>query len=355
MHVAEELRAAGVRTLSAFFLHIPFPPPDIFLKLPWRADVLGALLAYDRLGFQTARDLQNFLQCVRALLPDSTIHADRIRAVVRSAGHVVRAAATPIGIDALAFARDAASSPVQERAAQLRQAFAPGQIMLGVDRLDYTKGIVERLEAFRYTLAHDPALHERLTFVQLVVPSRTDIAEYAGLKTRIERLVSEINGQYTRPGWVPVHYLFRQLPFEELLSYYCAADIALITPLKDGMNLVAKEYAMCHGDDGALILSEFAGAAVQLGRWALLVNPYDVVGCAAAIHRAYTMSAEERRARMEGLRRAVAAQDVFWWVASVLWTGARAPERDGDGTRRSGKLQLLSASGANQTRDGLAA
>jgi trehalose 6-phosphate synthase len=167
--------------------------------------------------------------------------------------------------------------------------------------------------------------------------------------------VSEINGQYTRPGWVPVHYLFRQLPFEELLAYYCAAHIALITPLKDGMNLVAKEYAMCHGDDGALILSEFAGAAAQLGRWALLVNPYDVVGCAQAIQRAYGMPAEERRARMEGLRQAVEGQDVFWWVDTVLRNGASVTERDGGGTSRPGKLQLFSASGGSLAHDGLAA
>lgn len=327
MHVGAELRAAGVTAPTVFFLHIPFPPPDIFLKLPWRADVLRALLAYDRLGFQTTRDLRNFLQCVRALLPDSGIHAERGGAVVRSAGQAVHAVAVPIGIDALAFAREAASPPVCELAEQLRAAFAPSQIMLGVDRLDYTKGIVERLEAFRYALAHNPALHERLTLVQLVVPSRTDITEYAGLKTHIERLVSEINGQFTRPGWVPVHYLFRQLPFAELLSYYQAADIALVTPLKDGMNLVAKEYAICHQGDGVLILSEFAGAAGQLGRWALPVNPYDVVGCAAAIRRAYAMQPKERRARMVGLRRAVASHDVFWWVDAVLRAGGSTPGR----------------------------
>lgn len=318
MHVAAELRQTGVRVPTAFFLHIPFPPPDIFLKLPWRADVLRALLEYDRIGFQTLRDLRNFVQCVRVLLPDAEVRAERGGALVRIGERQLHAVAVPIGIDAADFARSAALPAVRERAEQLRAAYAPSTIMLGVDRLDYTKGIVERLEAFRYTLANTPELHERLTFIQVVVPSRIDITEYAGLKTRIERLVSEINGQFTRPGWVPVHYLFRQLAFEELLAYYRAADIALVTPLKDGMNLVAKEYAMCHPGDGALILSEFAGAAAQLGRWALPVNPYDVVGCAAAIRRAFAMPDHERRARMAGLRRAVATHDVFWWVDAVL-------------------------------------
>jgi alpha,alpha-trehalose-phosphate synthase [UDP-forming] len=340
MHVGRELQQLGVRSATVFFLHIPFPPPDIFLKLPWRADVLLALLAYDRLGFQTVRDLRNFVQCVRMLLPDAAIRAERGGAVVRVGGRAVHAAAVPIGIDARAFAQSASAPAVRERAAELRAAYAPSQIMLGVDRLDYTKGIVERLEAFRYALATYPELHERLTFVQLVVPSRTDITEYAGLKTRIERLVSAINGEYTRPGWVPVHYLFRQLPYEELLASYRAADIALVTPLKDGMNLVAKEYCVCHSGEGALILSEFAGAAAQLGRWALAVNPYDVAGCAAAIHRAFTMPLAERRARMTALRRSVQARDVYWWVDAVLSAGEAGLPRGGEG-RRAGPVQLL--------------
>lgn len=354
MHVAAELRAIGVRAPAAFFLHIPFPPPDIFSKLPWRAEVLRALLAYERLGFQTVRDLRNFLQCVRALLPKATIRVERGGAVVRAAGRTVYAAAVPIGIDARAFARDSARPAVRERAAQLRAAYAPGQIMLGVDRLDYTKGIVERLEAFRHALATYPELHERLTYVQVVVPSRTDIAEYAELKTRIERLVSAINGEYTRPGWVPVHYLFRQLPYEELLAYYRAADIALVTPLKDGMNLVSKEYCVCNPGDGALILSEFAGAAAQLGQWALMVNPHDVVGCAAAIHRAFSMPAAERRARMAALRRVVQSRDVYWWVESVLRAGEVKPVQIRE-MRRPVEVVRLMAARHSRPHDGRAA
>jgi trehalose 6-phosphate synthase/phosphatase len=343
MHVADELRRGGVTAPTAFFLHIPFPPPDIFLKLPWRAEVLRALVAYDRLAFQTTRDLRNFLQCIRTLLPDAAIQIERGTARVQFEGYVAHVGAFPIGIDARAFARDAATDAVQRRADALRAAYAPSQIMLGVDRLDYTKGIVERLEAFRYALGHYPELHERLTLVQLVVPSRTDIRAYAGLQRDIERLVSTINGQYTRPGWVPVHYLFRQLPFAELLAHYRAADIALVTPLKDGMNLVAKEYAVSHAGDGALILSEFAGSANQMGRWALTINPYDVVGCAEAIRTAATMPAAERRARMAGLRRTVFARDVFWWVDAVLRMEGSTPGRSGSSPRKSQGVQLLPA------------
>jgi trehalose 6-phosphate synthase len=188
-----------------------------------------------------------------------------------------------------------------------------------VDRLDYTKGIPERLKAFRNTLIRFPDLHQKVTLVQIVVPSRVEIPKYYDLKVEIERLVSEINGQFTQPGWVPIHYIFRSLERTELLAYYRAADIALVTPLKDGMNLVAKEYCACsiYGDD-VLILSEFAGAAVQLQKGALLVNPYDIEGVAEAIYRAVNMNQAERRSRMRKLRRSIREQDIFWWVDSFL-------------------------------------
>jgi trehalose 6-phosphate synthase len=194
------------------------------------------------------------------------------------------------------------------------------QLILGIDRLDYTKGIPERLEAYRNALVRYPELHNRVTLIQVVVPSREDIPQYYELKTRIERLVGEINGQFTQPGgWVPIHYVFRSLDTVDLLAYYRAAEIALVTPLKDGMNLVAKEYCACSIEENCvLILSEFAGAAAQLQRGALLVNPYDIEGVADAIHRAFTMGDTERRAGMRHLRRTIREQDIFWWVDSFL-------------------------------------
>jgi trehalose 6-phosphate synthase len=304
-----------------FFLHIPFPPLDIFLKLPWRFQILRALLAYDVIGFQTLRDRRNFVQCVRALLKDVAVQGKGQVIAAQVGGRLVRAGVFPIGIDFQEFAQQAASRAVSEAAWYFHEAFANRTIVFSVDRLDYTKGIPQKLAAFRRALMRYPELRERVTLVQVIVPSREDIPEYGELKAEIERLVGEINGQFTRAAWVPIHYMYQSLPRVELLAYYRASEIALITPLKDGMNLVAKEYCACSLEDGALILSEFAGAAAQLQRDALLVNPYDVEGVAAAIHRAWTMPPEERRARMRNLRRAIRERDIFWWVDSFLRAG----------------------------------
>ena len=201
----------------------------------------------------------------------------------------------------------------------LHDALGKRQIILGLDRLDYTKGIPERLRAFRSALEHFDDLRGNISMVQIVVPSREDIPEYQELRSEIEGLVGEINGQFSEPGWIPIHYMFRSLERDALLAFYRAADIALVTPLKDGMNLIAKEYCAAKIDKrGVLILSEFAGAATQLRRNALLVNPYDIVGMANAIHRAYTMSDDERQLRMRRLRKIIARRDIFWWVNSFL-------------------------------------
>lgn len=322
MNVASELRVLGIERRLGFFLHIPFPPPDIFLKLPWRRPVLIGLLSYDLAGFHTERDRTNFVDCVRALLKDAVIDETGDLTSVCYDGRTTRLGAFPIGIDFDEFAQHATSPEVAADAWALHEALPRRQLVLGVDRLDYTKGIPQRLEAFRMALARHPDLHGQITFVQVVIPSRTDIAEYAELKTEIEQLVGEINGQFTQPGWVPIHYLFRSLDRTELLAYYRAAEIALITPLKDGMNLVAKEYCASSIETGVLILSEFAGAAPQFESGALLVNPYDVVGVADAIYAAWSMPEEERRDRLQALRRVVAEQDIYWWVNSFLEAGA---------------------------------
>lgn len=316
--LAAELRRAGLAAPLGFFLHIPFPPLDIYLKLPWRFTLLRALLDFDLIGFQTLRDQRNFLQCVRALLPAARV-MQRGR-LVRIDGREVRVGCFPIGIDAAAFQRKASSPRVISAAEALRAELPNRELILGVDRLDYTKGIPLRLAAFRTALRRYPELQERVTLIQVVVPSRDDIAQYQDLKTRIEQLVGEINGEFTRPGgWVPIHYVYRALDRLDLVAYYRAAHIALVTPLKDGMNLVAKEFCACSvGGDGVLILSEFAGAAAQLQHGALLVNPYDIEGTADAIHQACTLPAADRRRRMSALRRTVRRQDVFAWVNGFL-------------------------------------
>jgi trehalose 6-phosphate synthase/phosphatase len=321
INVASELRALGVANAIGFFLHIPFPSLDIFLKLPWRFQILRALLAYDVIGFQTLRDRRNFVQCIRALLKDVLVEGKGQVIAAQVEGRTVRAGVFPIGIDFQEFSQQAASGEVAEAARSFHAGFSNRTIIFSSDRLDYTKGIPEKLAAFRHALRRYPELRERVTLVQLIVPSREDIPEYGGLKAEIERLVGEINGQFTGAAWAPIHYMYHSVQRAELLSYYRASEIALITPLKDGMNLVAKEYCAASLESGVLILSEFAGAAAQLQRDALLVNPYDVEGVAAAIHRAWTMAPEERRARMRNLRRGIRERDIFWWVDSFLRAG----------------------------------
>jgi trehalose 6-phosphate synthase len=318
MTLARDLRALGVEAPIGFFLHIPFPPLDIFLKLPWRAQILHALLDYDLIGFQTIRDRHNFVQCVRTLRKDVAIRGKGQVIEARIGDRTVRLGSFPIGIDFQEFARQAASKGVADMAWYIHEALPDRQLILGVDRLDYTKGIPERLNAFKAALQRFPDLRQRVTLIQVVVPSRTDIREYTDLKEEVERLVGEINGQFTQTGWVPIHYIYRHLDRTELLAYYRTCEIALITPLKDGMNLVAKEYCACSLEQGVLILSEFAGAAAQLQRGALMVNPYDVEGVADAIYRAWSMDWDERRARMRSLRRSVREHDIFWWVDSFL-------------------------------------
>jgi trehalose 6-phosphate synthase len=320
MGVASELRRLGTDCRLAFFLHIPFPAPDIFLKLPWRLTLIESLLQYDLVGFQTARDRRNFLQCARALMRGVEVEGRGAVVQVATGGRRIRVGNFPISIDFNAFVRQAAAPEVAARAQELHQLLPGRKLVLGIDRLDYTKGIPLRLRAFHSLLTRHPGLRERVSLIQVVVPSREDIPEYRGLKTEIEQLVGKINGDFVHPGgWVPVWYVYRSLSRLDLLAYYRAADIGLITPLKDGMNLVAKEYCACSiEEDCVLILSEFAGAAAQLGRGALLVNPYDIEGVADAIHRAWHMEAGERQARMRGLRRAIRDADVFWWVDAFL-------------------------------------
>jgi trehalose 6-phosphate synthase len=319
MCVAREMKKTGASRNCGFFLHIPFPGPEIFLKLPWRREILRSLMDYDLLGFQTSQDARNFVRCLQCL--SSHIHEEDLGALslITCNDLQVKAGCFPISIDFDEFANKAASKDVSTRTATLNLLHPEQQIILGVDRLDYTKGIPQRLEAMRNALSMFPDLRGRISLIQVVVPSREGVSEYQLLKEEIERLVGEINGQFTEPGWIPIHYLYRSLPRRELIAFYLASAIALITPLWDGMNLVAKEYCACnYREDGMLILSEFAGAASQLHRDAILVNPYDVNGVADAIRRAFHMSKAERQARMANLRRVIKQYDIHFWVDSFL-------------------------------------
>jgi trehalose 6-phosphate synthase/phosphatase len=319
MDVGHHVREMDCDVDLAFFLHIPFPAPDIFMKLPERQAVLDSLLSYDLVGFQTGRDRRNFIQCVRTLLKNVRLRVEGHLHVIRLEDREMRVGNFPIGIDARGLAERAMAPEVEERLGAIRQRFEDRQIVLGLDRLDYTKGIPHRLQAFANLLERFPEVRGRIHLFQVVVPSRVGIPKYDELKVEIERLVGEINGRYSQVGWVPVHYFFRSLSSTELLASYRAAKIALITPLKDGMNLVAKEFCACSlEEDSVLILSQFAGAAAQLGKAALVVNPYDVEQTADAIYNAFRMASGERRYRMRRLRRNIRTQDVFWWVDSFM-------------------------------------
>jgi trehalose 6-phosphate synthase/phosphatase len=326
MYVAQALRerrASDRISALTFFLHIPFPPYDIFVKLPQQRRLLRALLQFDLLGFQTRRDVRNFLQCVRRVMPDTKVLSRDELHVIRFEDRKIRVGHFPIGIDFDSFENGAKSEAVVHRSQQLRARFPDCQLILGSDRLDYSKGIPERLRAFRLALERYPELRGRVVLVQIVVPSRVEIPRYHEFKGRIDRLVGDINGRFSTSNWIPVQYHFRGLDREELLAHYRACDIAFITPLKDGMNLVAKEYCACRIDeDGALILSQFAGAAEQLKPDALLVNPYDVEQMADTIVDAFRMSKTERTKRMKRMRRVVREENVFWWVDSFLKAGA---------------------------------
>lgn len=317
MGVAAALRRRGYEGPVGYFLHTPFPPGDLLVKLPWRAQVLEGLLHYDLLGFQTLRDRRNFVECLRRFAPELEVEGDGRVLEARWDGRTVRVGAFPIGIDFGEFVGTANSDEVREEARRIRANLPGRQLVLSVSRLDYTKGLPDQLRAFRLLLDRHRELRGEVSLVLVVVPSRERISEYHDLREEIERLVGEINGRFAMGGWVPVHYLYRSLDRPELVAYYREADVALVTPLKDGMNLVAKEYcASAVDEDGALVLSEFAGAAAQLQDGALLVNPYDTVQTADALRGALVMEEGERRERMHRLREVVRREDVHWWLAS---------------------------------------
>ncbi len=329
MLAAKYLRQSRKRGVLAFFLHIPFPAADLFLRLPWRDEFIDALLLYDVIGFQTERDRRNFLQCVRTIYPESRVRGHRRLSIVERRGEKAVVGAFPISIDYGAFRQLSLSEEVMQKTTDLRRKLGDRKLVLGVDRLDYTKGIPYRLKAFDLALERYPEMRSRVTLVQVVVPSRTYVPEYAQMKREIDEMVGRINGKYTVSGWTPIHYIYRSLPRPELVSLYRAADAALLTPLKDGMNLIAKEYcASCSREEaGVLILSEFAGAAAQMRRHALVVNPYHVEHVADRIYDACFMKEGEKAERMQRLQDQVRRNDIYRWSEQFL--GAVGTVRDG--------------------------
>jgi len=296
-----------------FFFHIPFPPQELFAQLPWRRAVLEGLLGADLIGFQTVLGARNFGALARRF---SAAHGRSSHLEID--GRVVRYGAFPISIDFKQFDDLARTDAIRERAAVVRARLGGRRILLGVDRLDYTKGIEPRLKAFRELLSSGAVDGRDCVMVQTAVPSRERVVAYKEQKSVIERNVGEINGAFATIGQVVVHYVHKSFAIDDLVALYVAADVMLVTPLRDGMNLVAKEYVASHPDErGSLVLSEFTGAAHEL-RGALIVNPYDVDSLFASLREALSFSQAEQRRRMRTMRQAVREHDVFRWADSFL-------------------------------------
>jgi trehalose 6-phosphate synthase/phosphatase len=317
------LREHGFRGRIDFFLHIPFPPSEIFRALPWRRELLDGLLASDTVVFHVEPYRDNFATLSRELLGCCPTPADdEGRVLVDHAGQATVVAAAPIGIDVHDFETLSRRPDVRAKAAKLIEAHRGRKILFGADRLDYTKGILERFRAIERLLSTRPEMAETFNLVQIVVPSRHQVQEYRELKQNLDREVGRINGEHARSGWIPLHYQVRALSREDLVAHYVAAHAAIVTPLRDGMNLVASEFVASRTDElGALVLSEFAGVARSLER-ALIVNPYDLDGCARAIQHALSMDPREQRARMVQMRERVHANTVRDWARRCL--GLRA-------------------------------
>jgi trehalose 6-phosphate synthase/phosphatase len=305
-----------------FFLHIPFPASEVVRILPWRDQILEGMLGADLVSFHTFTYRSHFSSAVLHILGIPT-HGESIRVDDRQ----IRLGVFPLGVDADQFGRLAGEPDVLRDVATIRAEARGERILLGIDRLDYTKGIPRRLLAFERLLERETRWRGKVRLVQIAVPSRDKVPTYQEFRRQVDELVGRINGAFSTVDWVPIHYVHRSLTEREIVALYRAADVMLVTPLRDGMNLVAKEFVTCRPDeDGVLVLSEFAGAAAEMGE-ALQVNPYDIEAMAQAYDDALTMPEEERRLRMGTLRARIAARDVQAWASGFLEALENVEER----------------------------
>jgi trehalose 6-phosphate synthase len=321
--VPKMLRMLRPDLTIGFFMHIPFPPVELFMQLPWRTEIIEGLLGADLVGFHLPGGAQNFLFLSRRLVGADTSRASvgvRSRfGEVRVGFRSVKVGAFPISIDSAELDAMARNRDIRRRAKEIRAELGnPRKVLLGVDRLDYTKGIDLRLKALSELFAENRAKRNDTVLIQLATPSRERVESYRVQRQEIEQQVGYMNGEFGEVGHPVVHYFHRPVPRDELISFFVAADVMLVTALRDGMNLVAKEYVACRGDlGGALVLSEFTGAAAEL-RQAYLTNPHDLEGVKDAIEAALDQTPEEGRRRMRALRRQVLAHDVDRWAKAFL-------------------------------------
>jgi trehalose 6-phosphate synthase len=314
--LAAMLRQRGAKNRIGFFLHTPLPAAGLLIALPNHRELLETLASYDLIGVHTTRDLR--------ALEDYFLHeagaSMRLGGRMRSAGgRLFRAAAFPISIDTPAIAQTAREAESHKEIGQLRKSLEGRALIMGVDRLDYSKGLPERFEAYARLLERSPELHRHVTFMQIAPPSRGSVLEYRQIRRELERSAGHINGKYAAPDWVPLRYINKSFPHRLLAGYYRTARVGLVTPLRDGMNLVAKEYVASQNpeDPGVLILSRFAGAAQELTT-ALLVNPADTEEVADALQRALSMPLPERRERWNAMMQVLRHNDITFWRKTFL-------------------------------------
>ena len=336
--LAAELRALGVKNRIGFFLHIPWPAPDVFFAMPVHEEILVNLASYDVIGFQTEHDRENFADCLARLGLGVFMGGDRFSVT----GHNFMAKAYPIGIETEAFAATAGRASGTTLAKRMTESLGGKDLIIGVDRLDYSKGITQRIDAFEKFLVRHPDNQRAVTLLQITPKSRSEVPEYEAMQRSVAEQAGRINGALGTVDWVPIRYVNRSLSRAALAGLYRMAKVALVTPLRDGMNLVAKEFVAAQdgGNPGVLLLSRFAGAAQEL-RDTLLVNPYDVEGTADTIERALRMPLEERRDRWQKMMEILRANDVFHWCDSFLADLASADTKFADDAATQDSMRRL--------------
>jgi trehalose 6-phosphate synthase len=325
--LANELRALGCQQRIGFFLHIPLPPPPILAAIPGHEWLMRSFFAYDLVGLQTRADADHFARFVQEEAGARSLGNDTFEAL----GRRVIARAYPIGIDVAEFQRLAHSNESRQTEAMLKKQYGHRRLLVGIDRLDYSKGLPQRFRAFRELLANDPDNINSATLIQIAAPTREAVLAYEDLRRELEGLAGEINGDYGELDWMPIRYLHRTWSRRRLPALYRCSRVALVTPLRDGMNLVAKEFVAMQdpNDPGVLVLSRFAGAAERM-RAALLVNPYDIPATAQAIQRALHMPLLERQERHTALLAQITTHDVHAWSRAFLATLSDAQTRPGE-------------------------
>lgn len=322
----ERLRRLLPTARLGFFLHVPFPGAEAMLRLGWGEQLVRSLAAFDLIGFQTEGDRRRFVEWARHVRASTSSTGRALPCVPPSLEAAARV--FPISIDWRRYHDEADDSAVRARAGALRAEAGGRQILLGVDRLDYTKGIPHRLRGYAHLLEVQPELRGRVEFVQLAVPSRTAIPEYQHVREEVEASVRAVNERFRTPGWTPVRYEYGMWDHAELLARYQAADVAVVTSLRDGMNLVAKEFCAASRGRGVLVLSRHAGAAEELRHEVVLVDPFDPKDVAEALRSALAMAPAERTERLARAQAHLRTHDVHRWSASFLDRLERAPRRE---------------------------